>query len=288
MAGIKPVEVFERKQLEAPVVSAKGHRQNGFDLLRIIAATMVIYGHAFPLSGSVAPGILGNGAQSIGVKIFFIISGFLVTRSWLADPNLLRFAQRRAARIAPGLIVAVLFGTFVVGPLFTKISLAEYITSGTTWRYLANCVLYPVYSLPGVFQGNPFPNAVNGSLWSLPVEVLMYVLTPTILGTKAASRLTLSLFATALTIADIYFVRIAPPAVPPVFYGSSILQLLNVAVYFQIGALYALFHLDRYAFLKPSLFLLAGAGGIIHGPVVTELVLILLLPFAVVGAGTVH
>src|SRR5579871_1464824 len=92
-------------------------RLNNFDHVRLFGALLVIYGHAYPLTGTVIPGFAANGVATIGVKIFFSISGYLVAQSWLRDPNIVRFFTRRALRIFPALIAVVLLSTFVLGPI---------------------------------------------------------------------------------------------------------------------------------------------------------------------------
>src|ERR1700752_3329146 len=89
--------------------TANDKNDKGFDLLRLIGALLVLYGHAFPLAGQPAPGFLGNHIQTVGVKIFFVISGYLITKSWLNDPSLPRFAKKRFLRIFPGLAANVAF-----------------------------------------------------------------------------------------------------------------------------------------------------------------------------------
>ncbi len=160
-------------------------RDNGFHLLRISAACLVILSHCFAISavhGS-EPGLWATRTLtlgSLGVFIFFTISGFLIAKSYQETPSLGGYARKRIARILPGLAAAVFFAALVVGPLTTRLSLADYLTRGKTWGYLwHNLTLYQVHhSLPGVFETRPFPNVVNGSLWSLTVEVYMYLLLP--------------------------------------------------------------------------------------------------------------
>lgn len=156
-------------------------RTNNFDALRLLAATVVVYGHAFPLTKTAQVVILGNSVESLAVKVFFVISGYLISESWLRDPQINRFLIRRALRIFPALIVVVLLSVLVLGPLATTLSIAGYFGNISVLMYLKNIFLYPVYYLPGVFQSNPYPIAVNGSLWSLPVEFSMYLLTPLLL-----------------------------------------------------------------------------------------------------------
>ena len=63
----------------------------------------------------------------------------------------------------------------------TQISkhLEHYFASPAPWAYsVVNILTASMYVLPSVFAHNPFPSA-NGSLWSLPLEVLAYVLLAT-------------------------------------------------------------------------------------------------------------
>jgi peptidoglycan/LPS O-acetylase OafA/YrhL len=150
-------------------------RDNNFDVLRLFAAGLVVFSHSFPLTGRHEP-LMPHSLGRTGVEIFFATSGFLVTKSWFSDPSPRRFAARRALRIMPGLIVAVLVTAFLFGPLFTSGSPQHYFASPAPWVYsIANITLQQMTILPSVFTHNPFPSA-NGSLWSLPIEVIAYVL----------------------------------------------------------------------------------------------------------------
>ncbi len=153
------------------------HRANNFDALRLFAALLVIWGHQFAIMGRPVPLILGgNEPGAVGVVMFFAISGYLVTLSWLADPHLLRFAARRALRIWPALCVVVLLCIVVLGPLVTTLPQAAYWKSAGTWDYLSNIWLKTRYALPGVFDGNPVASSVNGPLWTIPLEVTCYAI----------------------------------------------------------------------------------------------------------------
>jgi peptidoglycan/LPS O-acetylase OafA/YrhL len=146
--------------------------KNNFDFLRIVAALSVLISHVRPIHDNTFPlGYLG----AFGVFTFFAMSGYLVSASWERDPNLIRFVSRRVLRIFPGLIAAIAIAAFVVGPLTTTLSTHEYFRSLALLLYLKSVFLYPMsFSLPGVFTGNPLKDNVNGSLWTLPMEVFMY------------------------------------------------------------------------------------------------------------------
>lgn len=155
-------------------------RENNFDFLRFFAAALVLFAHSYPLVGrrEDEPLTLLTGYEkggSIAVGIFFVMSGYLIASSWLASSSPQSFLLKRALRIFPALIVAVLLTTFVLGPLVSQLDLSAYLTDNGTWTYLQNILLVTRYELPGVFSGNSFPDVVNGSLWTLPLEVLMYI-----------------------------------------------------------------------------------------------------------------
>jgi peptidoglycan/LPS O-acetylase OafA/YrhL len=83
---------------------------------------------------------------------------------------------KRALRIFPGLLVCTVLSVVVLGPWLTTLDMATYWRNEHTRGYFTNLVLYMTYHLPGVFAQNKLPHAVNGSLWSLPIEFLMYLL----------------------------------------------------------------------------------------------------------------
>jgi peptidoglycan/LPS O-acetylase OafA/YrhL len=155
-------------------------RDNNFDVLRLFAAGLVLWSHCYPLTGHPEPlaGLAGPTGGEIGVIMFFAMSGFLIARSWTEDPQPGRYALKRALRLLPALVVAVAFTTFVVGPLFTTLPLGGYLTDPETWFYCVRASLLVTISghLPGVFVANVYPDAVNGSLWTLPVEACCYVM----------------------------------------------------------------------------------------------------------------
>ena len=81
-------------------------------------------------------------------------------------------------RIFPALWVMLALTVLVVGPLLSTLGAKAYLSSPATWHYLVKgATLFDnvAFHLPGVFAQNRYPDAVNGSLWSLPVEVRMYL-----------------------------------------------------------------------------------------------------------------
>lgn len=157
------------------------HRENNFDILRIFAAALVILSHSWALTlaagepvATVTRATVDGGA--LGVWIFFFISGYLVSQSFVQRNNLLVFVEARFLRIYPAFVACILFG-LLIGLIATPLPLAEYLRHPLTRDYLFLNLIYEIrYQLPGVFAANPYPNAVNGSIWTLPAETMMYVL----------------------------------------------------------------------------------------------------------------
>lgn len=165
-------------------------RRDNFLLLRIIAASLVIYGHAPAVSSWVTrPDIflqLGFGVYSgaIAVNIFFLISGFLVAGSYARHDSFIRFLILRILRIVPGYFVNLVILAFVFGLVFTRLAPGEYLAHPQTWTYVWKNLLFSsdmAWQLPGVLEGSK-TSTINGSQWTLPAEMRMYVL----LGTACA------------------------------------------------------------------------------------------------------
>ena len=173
-------------------------RNNNFDALRLAAATSVIFSHAFLLSEGRQdnePLMRLSGGQTIlgvvGVFVFFVISGFLVTQSFEATGSPLRFLAKRALRIYPGLAACVLILTFGLGAAVTTLPPGAYLAGAGTYDFLVSNLLMNVAhnALPGVrFTGFDIGTIVDGPLWSLPCEVVMYLMV-LILGSLGLLRL---------------------------------------------------------------------------------------------------
>ena len=191
-------------------------RRNNFDFLRITAALLVMYSHQFILQGSVepAPALPYLSWGGVGVLMFFAISGYLVTKSWCEDPAALRYLARRFLRVWPALAVGTLLTVFVLGPLATRLPLQAYWSSPETWSYLSALKIFSIqFTLPGVFTENPYAGGVNGSLWTIPVEVRCYLVLM-LLGWAGALRFRWLAALTLVTLAFVTFYLKAPGQLP--------------------------------------------------------------------------
>lgn len=161
-------------------------KNNIFDYIRILLAIIVIYSHAYPLF--VGLGVLDpvstrilitEGVGGIAVIGFFILSGFMITQSMVHSKNNGQFFLKRIIRIFPALILMLLLTIFVLGPLVYNGNIGDYFKSSSVWQYFGkNLNLFggTVYGIDGVFTENPYPAAINGSLWSLKHEFMAYII----------------------------------------------------------------------------------------------------------------
>jgi len=180
--------------ISARISSVKSH-STGFDYLRIILATLVLFVHSKTLTLGVDVNTfkaLTNTAARVGgfqiphaplyqpiiwavVPAFFSLSGFLVAGSLMRSKTTAGFLALRALRIFPALIVESLLAMFVLGPLVTQFPLKAYFSDNLFFEYPLNILGDIHYFLPGVFLGNPTPGVVNAQLWTIPAEMKCYV-----------------------------------------------------------------------------------------------------------------
>ena len=161
---------------------AKG-RDNNFNLIRLAAALAVIFSHSVGVLGlpperEVFFERLGFSLAEMAVDAFFVTSGFLVTASLINRKSVIAFAWARALRIFPALWVMLVLTVFGLGPVLTSLSLTDYLASPATREYFFKCATLITgvrFSLPGIFETLPLKGEFNGSLWTLPVEVRLYV-----------------------------------------------------------------------------------------------------------------
>jgi len=157
-------------------MSATPYRPD-IDGLRAVAVLAVVAYHAWPHA-------LGGGF--VGVDVFFVISGFLITRILLAPGfSFASFYARRVRRIFPALLI-VLAATVAIGATFLppdnlRNLLVHTIGGGL---FVANVVSYhDVGYFNGVAELKPLVH-----LWSLGVEEQFYLLWPVIVWLAARRR----------------------------------------------------------------------------------------------------
>jgi peptidoglycan/LPS O-acetylase OafA/YrhL len=163
---------MESDQMSGIPLTAQS-RSNNFGALRLLFAALVVVGHSSDLVG--APplteplrsvfGTLSFG--EVAVDGFFIISGYLITKSFLSPAPLSRFLLSRVLRIYPGYIVAFLISFYLVGWL------GDGDISKGLFAQLRTMLLLKAPDVHGVFPGLAQPET-NGPMWSLAEEFRCY------------------------------------------------------------------------------------------------------------------
>lgn len=227
----------------APQPRLANRRFDGFDLLRVAAAVVVVFWHAYPLTGYPDPvlpvlGRAGATYGSLAVGAFFAMSGFLITASWSRSTGPGSYLRNRVVRVWPGLAVAVAVSAFVVGPMVTSLPLTSYLGSHETLTYWVRTSLLapPLYRLPGVFAGNSYGAVVNGSLWTLPYEVLAYVAVLA-LGVLGLLRRRTLVLGVAVASAYLHVLVVDTQTIEPLLrFSFELSQVAQLGLYFFVGA----------------------------------------------------
>lgn len=175
----------EKLKQEQTLQERYDRKNNTFDYIRIILALFVIFAHSYPI-------FYGIGTKDIitdkilktvslgrfAVIGFFILSGFMITQSILHSKNMKEFILKRVIRIFPALIVMLLLTVFALGPMVYGGNIVDYFKNASVWKYLGqNINLFgnTAYTIEGVFTNNPYTGAINGSLWTLKHEFILYI-----------------------------------------------------------------------------------------------------------------
>ncbi|MBU3703897.1 MAG: acyltransferase, partial [Ilumatobacteraceae bacterium] len=181
------------------------------DGLRGIAVLLVVMSHL----PNVAPGIFDEQkwlrgiihGGYLGVDIFFVLSGFLIT-SLLAEAfestdgrvRVWRnFYGRRALRLLPALVVLMV--------VFTAVTVADGATLGSLWPSVRSVLLY-YNNWHSVWDPEHF-NSDLGHLWSLAIEEQFYIVWPVVLAAVLAfsRRLWVRLALVAVPVVWVFWYR---------------------------------------------------------------------------------
>lgn len=167
------------KPQSGTLAQTENDRSNNFDFLRFFMASLVLFYHCYPLLGigGKQNGLLEKAAGLAGgaaVDFFFVMSGFLVTQSWMRTPHAGLFLQKRVLRIYPAFILVSLFCALVAGPLGAA-SVADYFHHFRPAGFVVYMLLLVGPYLPPVFPQVPYAGQVDGSFWTLRYEFECYL-----------------------------------------------------------------------------------------------------------------
>jgi peptidoglycan/LPS O-acetylase OafA/YrhL len=155
----------------APKISPQ-FRPNNFDLLRILAATQVLYFHSMTYLHVPIPSWAIPFENFPGVPIFFVISGYLVSASYERSDHLTTYFRNRFLRIYPGLWCCLVVTAITVSVF--KYSLLRPEAAQWFVLQLGGFIYTPRFLSTFGF------GSYNGSLWTIPVELQFYVFLPAV------------------------------------------------------------------------------------------------------------
>ncbi|MEW6573177.1 MAG: acyltransferase [Bacillota bacterium] len=224
-------------------------KANCFDLLRIVFASAVIFGHTCPSLPSTSWDYKQITVQYLAVNGFFVISGFLVVQSLIRSGRFTDYLIKRTLRIMPGLLGSLVFVALVLGPLLTQVDLHSYFLGAhnNPFKFVLDQLTFKLTgntdNVCDLFIGNP----ANGPLWTLRYEVLMYLLLP------AIAPLILRYRFLSLTLTAVFGIDLALDFDPLIIGDQANLhRFCRLAFCFFIGVSIYLFR-DRIPFPKKLL-----------------------------------
>lgn len=265
------------------------NKANNLDFLRLLFSSLVIVSHSYPLTdrkewfGEITNGQMALG--SLSVECFFIMSGYLIFTSLKNSKSMISYLWKRILRIFPALVGLVL----VTGIILSFVTSNWMFMISTKFiKYSINLLsLYNIrYAIGDIFSTNPYPYAINGSLWSLSYEFTMYLLVGLLFWVRK-SKATIYIFLLIYLATSLLY-----------YYESSFLrneflilkldigQLYKLTSYFIAGSLLSFVDLKKYnsLWLRSTLFCIL-LGSLIIG-VFRELSMVVLPIFILLVANT--
>lgn len=269
--------------------------KNAFNFLRLFCCLVVLYEHCVVLSGVNLPCF---NLRGIAVNVFFILSGFWVTLSFCKSSSIKNYFFKRAKKILPQYWLVVILSA-VLFFNFSSFSLKEYFCNSGFYKYLfANILtlnfIHP--NLPGVFEGLALSGSVNGSLWTIKIELAFYIVLPLVI--LLARKLSFKdngggyncIVLLVLYVFSVLYEVLMPFVTEKTFLPSALNnQFPAFLSYFVSGMAFALFGEKLFSLLKiafvPSLVLVVVLK-VFNIPVVSSFLMPISLTVCVMFLGT--
>lgn len=231
------------------MVQLPTRQANNFDLLRILFAWFVIVSHSYVLNGDGATDPLFEMTQQtflfsfIGVKGFFIISGYLIFKSMVVSTSIFEYLVKRVLRIFPALAVVLLVTLVAVYFIYPN-NMPPFFSNKEVYAYfLGNIILFkPHFFISGIFAALP-SSAINGSLWTIEYEFFFYLFILLFFYFRSNKKILKALL--VIVVALFLMVRLA-------FYDWTVQThffiplepLFDLGPYFLMGSLLSCFNFD--------------------------------------------
>jgi peptidoglycan/LPS O-acetylase OafA/YrhL len=160
------------------VIEIDKARKNNFGVLRLLFAAMVVVSHSPELldgnrSREIMTRLFGTiSFGEVGVHGFFIISGYLITKSFVESRSTASYLTKRFLRIFPGCLCSFAFCVLLVAPFVGGRD--SILTIPVVGQLLFQGLTLGQPDVPGVFKGLPYP-ALNGAMWTIAYEFRCYL-----------------------------------------------------------------------------------------------------------------
>jgi peptidoglycan/LPS O-acetylase OafA/YrhL len=223
---------------------------NNFDLLRILFAWFVIVSHSYVLNGDGATDPLFEMTQQtflfsfIGVKGFFIISGYLIFKSMVVSTSIFEYLVKRVLRIFPALAVVLLVTLAAVYFIYPS-NMPPFFSNKEVYAYfLGNIILFkPHFFISGIFSGLPSA-AINGSLWTIEYEFFFYLFILLFFYFRSNKKILKALL--VIVVALFLMVRLAfYDWIVQTHFFIPLEPLFDLGPYFLMGSLLSCFDFDN-------------------------------------------
>ncbi|MBQ3806112.1 MAG: acyltransferase [Prevotella sp.] len=220
------------------------------DLVRYALTIPVILEHCNVLLGTKIWWMI---SADHAVKGFFALSGFLMYGSYIKRDSWLGFVKSRAKRIVPPYVKIVLLCAIGLS-LVSTLPLTKYFTDAGLWKYLAANLAFLNFlqpTLPGVFEHNNV-DAVNGSLWTLKVEWMLYLTIPVFFFLIRKTNWKPAYIIYAIAIASIAYkfgMELMYESTGNGLYQILGRQFAGQLIFFYLGVLLSIYHnaVEKYA-----------------------------------------
>lgn len=261
-----------------------GDRDNNFGVLRLLFAGLVIVSHSPEmLDGDRSREILHSifGTLTFGrlaVDAFFLISGYLIAKSFASSRTIGSYFLKRVLRIYPAFVVCSLLCLLVVAPLagadLGAVGPVDWIKSAI------RIVTLHAPEVEGALKGLPYP-ALNGAAWTIVYEFRCYIMAALfgMAGLYARRSVYLALTIAVLAANVLYEPYVAPHvrAVPGwfVFAIGDPIQNVRLVSAFMVGTCFWLYH-DRIPYsARLATVSAALAAALLFSPLLAESGLVL-------------
>ncbi|WP_186826858.1 acyltransferase family protein [Seonamhaeicola algicola] len=230
---------------------------NNFDFLRVVFATTVALSHLIELSNVNELKIFSSIFNTrLAIDGFFIISGFLIAKSYQNTTSTKQYILRRIKRIVPAYAVVIILSALCFS-LISSMSTSSYFTNPQFYTYLLANLSFQNYiepCLPGVFQNNIIC-AVNGALWTIKIEEAFYLLIPLFYWLINKKRINIYVLSSIIFIVSVvyfsYFVNINMYRIAKQLPGALAFFVTGIMLYHK----FSFFNKWKHHIIVPCLFL---------------------------------